>query len=155
MDKRIKKMSETEVMTTKKGGGKKNAIGDFYINKLDGDVMRKFIKQKKLEIDTEDQSDEQIAVSLFAHFDELDDEHKVKCDNCDGVSSDDLSLCPYCGEEGEVDEEEEAKADAEESEEEEAEEKPAKSKKPKAEEEDEEEESEEESEEDDSDDEEE
>lgn len=112
-------MAQTETVKGKKekrtaSKSRKNGIGEFFIDKIDGDVMRKFIKAESLDIDTDDMTDEQIGVAIFSHFGETTaDENKVQCDNCNGISSDAYKSCPYCGAEGDVEDEVEASSDDE------------------------------------------
>ncbi len=96
--------------TVESGKGKKasrkNGVGAFLVDKIDGDRMRAFIKEHDLEIDA-DVEDEQLGVALSLHFaNTVPKADKVRCDVCEGVASADYAECPYCGDEGEVEEEE-------------------------------------------------
>lgn len=123
--------TQTE-MTTKKssGKGRKNSVGEFYVNKIDLDVMKKYVKDNNLEgvhaeID-EETTPEQLAMMLSMHvLTNVEKKSQVKCENCNGVSSKTDESCPYCGDDGEVEEETKAKgatSDEEEDDEEDSEE---------------------------------
>lgn len=85
--------------------GRVNAIGGFYVGKVDEKVMRTFIKSvgAKVEIDGSSTT-EQIAVALTLHFREVtkDPDDFAKCDECGGEAPDAynavmLENCPFCG----------------------------------------------------------
>lgn len=113
---------ETEMKTRKAvKSGRKNMVGGFLVDKVDDDVMRRYISEHELEVDT-DVTAEQLAVALYSHFKETVEENDlVRCDNCEGVSGATETMCPFCGDTGDV-EDEEVSASGEEAEEETAEE---------------------------------
>jgi len=86
----------------RKDTGRKNTVGGFYVDKVDGKVMRAYVKKHKLGIDT-DVTDEQLAVALVLHFKEnVPPAAQVRCDQCLAISSEDEDACPCCGDEGDV-----------------------------------------------------
>lgn len=98
--------TQTDAGKGKKGEGRKNALMGFVVGKLDADTMKAFAAENGIEINA-DGTPEQIAMTLAVHFkDTVLAENQVLCDNCRGVSSADLDACPFCGDEGEVDDEE-------------------------------------------------
>lgn len=88
--------------------GRVNEIGGFRVDRIRGDVMRKFVADHGLADKVEtDVSDEMLGVALSQHFiNKVKKESQVRCDlddgGCGGVSSDELEECPYCGDLGEV-----------------------------------------------------
>lgn len=101
--------------------GRKNGIGGFIIDKIDGEVMMKYIKENDLAevlggVDDE-MSTEQVGVALAMHFkNTLPAKQQVKCDVCCGISDKDADSCPFCGDNGEVVAETKAPEDEEEDE---------------------------------------
>lgn len=111
-------MASTQTESTKKNtksakASRRNAIGDFLVEHIDGALMRSFVKDKKIDLDV-DVPDEQVAVALVMWFkDNTEKTDLVRCDVCNAVSSAKLDECPFCGDKGEVeegDEEEEEEA---------------------------------------------
>lgn len=88
-----------QAATRETNKGRKNKIGDFWVDKVDVDVMRKFIAENKLDIDT-DVTAEQLGVALTVYFRERtpNPDDMAKCDECAGEASDDVGdACPFCG----------------------------------------------------------
>lgn len=93
--------------------GKKNIIGDFFVDKVDGDVMRKYLAEAKIPEDRVDPScetDEQLAAALTLYFREeieagkLTEDDLAKCeDRCGGEGPADVSACVFCGLESDPD----------------------------------------------------
>jgi hypothetical protein len=78
--------------------GRKNAIGGFITDKLDGRIMRDFVRSHGIEGIDVDVTDEQLGVALAQHFKEtVAEEDLVRCESCEGVSSADYETCPFCG----------------------------------------------------------
>jgi hypothetical protein len=83
--------------------GRKNAIGGFITDKLDGRIMRDFVRGHGIEGIDVDVTDEQLGVALAQHFRaEVAEEDLVRCESCEGVSSADFEACPFCGDVDEV-----------------------------------------------------
>lgn len=123
-------MAQTQTETDKKkkkskkssaaASGRKNSMGGFLVDKLDGDVMRSYIEENALDIDVEEVTDEQIGVALAMHFKQkIEDAEEaakkkgqksdiaVSCDECKGVATDAEETCPFCGDGGGLEEDEE------------------------------------------------
>lgn len=99
--------TQTETKTKKNAkapkASRRNAVGDFLVAHLDGALMRKFIADKKIDIEVDGVDDEQVAVALVMWFKEnTAKDDWVRCDVCSAVSSADLDSCPFCGDSGEV-----------------------------------------------------
>lgn len=100
--------TETVSTSTKANGkskGRKNAIGGFIVDKIDGEVMRAYVQKNELEnvVDIDETvPDEQLGISLALYFTGLNIPVKkqVRCDACHGVSSADEETCPFCGDGG-------------------------------------------------------
>lgn len=95
-------------------GSKVNALGGFYPDKVEGKVMRAFVKEQKIKLAgvDADTTDEQLALSLTMHFREsLAEDDMCKCERCGGEGPDDLEACPFCGLESATDDEEADEAD--------------------------------------------
>jgi hypothetical protein len=88
----------------------KDPIGKFLIDKIDGGVMRLWIKEHAggfpFKGYGEDATDRQLAVAIAMKF--VDDAAKasepvemLECDVCEGYAPDSLEACPFCGSAGE------------------------------------------------------
>lgn len=105
----------TTTSTTSGGGkkktaaaGRKNALAGFLVDKIDGDLMRAYVKKNKLKNIDVDVADEQLAVALVMHFKEtVPPTEQVRCEECFAISHEEEDVCPVCGDEGEVDGDEE------------------------------------------------
>jgi hypothetical protein len=87
----------------KKLAAKKNMIGDFWVEKIDADVILAFAKEHKIKLDADkDSTPEQLAVALTMHFRDTvkDPDAFAKCENCGGEAHEDFEICPFCGLEG-------------------------------------------------------
>lgn len=88
-----------------KAGGRVNSIGHFIVDKIDGEVMRDFLKAQKVPDDKVDAEgpDEQVAVALSLFFRETTaDDDMLSCDRCKGEAPATIENCPFCGLEGEA-----------------------------------------------------
>jgi hypothetical protein len=92
-------MAQAAREETTKAKGRLNKIGNFYVNRISGDVMRKFIETEKIAIDDLlVMTDEQIGVALTTHFQGTTKrEDMCKCDDCGGEAPDSVEACPFCG----------------------------------------------------------
>jgi len=88
-----------------KDNGRKNTIGDFFVDAVSSEVMLEFIKEHELEdIDTTG-SAEALAVALSMHFKSTTSKADLcKCTECSGESPITLEACPFCGDAEELEE---------------------------------------------------
>lgn len=101
-------MVQAEASKAGKSGKRKNEIGGFIVDKIEGPRIRAFVRENGLELDT-DVTDETLAVALVNYFRaEVPPQKQVRCDACLAISSEDLAACPFCGDEGELEAAEEA-----------------------------------------------
>lgn len=84
--------------------GRVNKLGGFFVDKVDGAAMRDFIKKNGVDVDVEGASDEQIALSLTVHFQNVtpDANDLCQCDHCHGVAPEALDACPFCAFQGTI-----------------------------------------------------
>lgn len=94
-----------EKKTTGGGTGRRNALGDFVVAKVDSKVMRDFIRGFGIKLEIDDKSNaEQIALALTLHFRDVEKDKDAfcKCEVCFGEAPDSynavlLDACPFCG----------------------------------------------------------
>lgn len=91
-------------VTTMSNGkaGRKNAIGNFFVDRVNPKVMREFAKANGVELDA-DASPEQAAVALSVHLRGATSRgDMIQCERCHGEAPESLPACPFCGLVGET-----------------------------------------------------
>lgn len=75
--------------------GRRNAISGFDVSKLDR--VRILKACESVGVPGVGETTEQIALALFAHYEALPLERKIRCDTCHGIGDQNDDECPYCG----------------------------------------------------------
>ncbi len=102
-------MAATVTATNSKKTNRKNSIGGFFVDKVDGDVMRKYLVTTSIPTDKVDPTseDEGLGVALSLYFREqvaegaISDDDMAKCEICGGEGPA-TGDCAFCGNGGEA-----------------------------------------------------
>lgn len=92
----------TTTTNAKPKSNRTNSIGGFFVNKVDGAVMRAYLKDAGVpqeECDPTIESDEALAVALTLYFrgKYTDENDLCKCEPCGGEGPAELPSCAFCG----------------------------------------------------------
>ncbi len=102
-------MVAASTSSPKSKSNRTNSIGGFFVDKIDGDVMRAYLTTANIptdKVDSRIEDNEQLGVALSLYFREVTEESEMcKCEPCGGEAPVSLEACPYCGLVASVDDE--------------------------------------------------